>query len=93
LAEPVAQAQVSVPPPPVNNVDETGWREGNQRTGLWINTTPVVTIFLLLATRGAEGAKHVLGQVLKKIVGSDRQLGLQLAGPAEAASVLGASEA
>jgi transposase len=72
LAEPVAQAQTYVQQQPVNNVDETSWREGNQRTWLWINTTPWVTIFLLLATRGAAGAKHVLGQVLNKIVGSDR---------------------
>jgi hypothetical protein len=72
LAEPVAQAQTYVQQQPVNNVDETSWREGKQRTWLWINTTPLVTFFMLLATRSAEGAKQVLGQVLNKIVGSDR---------------------
>jgi transposase len=72
LAEPLAQAQTYVQQQPVNNVDETSWREGKQRTWLWINTTPLVTFFMLLATRSAEGAKQVLGQVLTKTVGSDR---------------------
>lgn len=72
LAEPVAEAQAYVHQQPVNNVDETSWPEGPQRGWLWVNTTPLVTVFLILASRSAEAAKQVLGGVLNKIIGSDR---------------------
>jgi transposase len=72
LAEPVAEAQAYVQEQPVNNVDETSWPEGRQRAWLWVNTTPLVTLFLIIATRGTKGAQQVLGKVLNKVVGSDR---------------------
>jgi len=75
LAEPVQAVQTYVQQQPVQNVDETGWREKTKRAWLWINTTPLVTLFLVLATRGAQGAQHVLGTVVKGIVGSDRWSG------------------
>jgi len=72
VASPVAEAQDYVQTQPVNNVDETSWPERAQRGWLWITTTPLVTVFLLLATRSAEGAKKLLGESFQGIVGSDR---------------------
>jgi transposase len=75
LAEPVQAVQTYVQHQPVVNVDETGWREKTKRTWLWITTTPLVTLFRVLATRGAKGAQQLLGSVVKCIVGSDRWSG------------------
>jgi transposase len=72
LAQPVQEAQTYLRQQPVNNVDETSWREGSKRHWLWINTTPAVTVFALLAGRGATQARQVLGADFAGIVGSDR---------------------
>ena len=75
LAEPVTAAQGYLQRQPVANVDETSWREGTQRGWLWIGVTELVTVFLVLATRGAAGAKQLLGAGYSGIVGSDRWSG------------------
>ena len=75
LAEPVQAVQTYVQQQPIQNVDETSWREKTKRAWLWINTTPLVTLFLVLATRGAKSAQRILGAVVKSIVGSDRWSG------------------
>jgi transposase len=72
LAEPVDEAQAYLRQQPVNNVDETSWREGTRRTWLWINTTPQVTVFWLLPGRGGAQARQVLSETFEGIVGSDR---------------------
>ena len=72
LAEAVQAVQTYVQQQPVQNVDETSWRQKTKRAWLWINTTPLVTLFLVIATRGAKGAQQLLGTVVKSIVGSDR---------------------
>lgn len=72
LVEPVAEAETYVHRQAVNNVDETSWREGTQRAWLWINTTPLVTLFLILATRGTASAKRMVGETYQGVVGSDR---------------------
>jgi len=60
---------------PVRNADETRWREKGKRVWLWISVTPVVTIFRLLKTRGAAGAKELLGEVVWGSIGTDRYAG------------------
>ena len=75
LAQPVEEVQTYVQEQAVVNVDETSWRESNQRRWLWIGTTPLVTVFLVLATRGAVGAQQLLGLAFEGIVGSDRWSG------------------
>ncbi len=75
LATPVAEAAQYVQHQPVRNADETGGREKTKRLWLWISTTPVVTIFQLLKTRGAAGAKTLLGEEVWGIVGTDRYAG------------------
>jgi hypothetical protein len=60
---------------PVRNADETSWRERTQRRWLWISVTPLVTIFRLLKTRGAAGAKELLGEIVWGIIGTDHYAG------------------
>ncbi len=75
LATPVAEAARYVQRQPVRNVDETSWREKTKRVWLWISVTPLVTIFRLLQTRGATGAKELLGEVVWGSIGTDRYAG------------------
>lgn len=72
LAEPVNDVKGYVQQQPVQNVDETSWREKKQRGWLWLSTTPLVSLFLVIATRGTQGAQQLLGDVVTGIVGSDR---------------------
>src|SRR4029434_6031280 len=81
LATPVAEAAQYVQRQPVRNADETSWPEKSQRCWLWISVTPLVTIFRLLKTRGAAGAKELLGEVVGGIIGTDRYAGYQWIGP------------
>ena len=75
LAVPVAEAATYVQRQPVRNADETSWREKTKRAWLWISVTPLVTIFRLLKTRGAAGAKDLLGAVVWGTIGTDRYAG------------------
>jgi transposase len=75
LAAPVVEAQTYVQRQPVRNADETSWRERTQRRWLWISVTPLVTIFRLLKTRGAAGAKELLGEIVWGIIGTDHYAG------------------
>lgn len=75
LATPVAEAAKYVQRQPVRNADETSWPEKTQRRWLWISVTPLVSIFRLLKTRGAAGAKELLGEIVWGIIGTDRYAG------------------
>jgi hypothetical protein len=75
LATPVAEAATYVQRQPVRNADETSWREKTKRVWLWISVTPLVTIFRLLKTRGAAGAKELLGEEVWGSIGTDRYAG------------------
>jgi transposase len=75
LATPVAEVAKYVQRQPVRNADETRWPEKSKRRWLWISVTPLVTIFRLLKTRGAAGAKELLGEVVGGIIGTDRYVG------------------
>jgi transposase len=72
LAVPVTEAASYVQRQPVRNADETGWQEKAKRVWLWISTTPLVTVFRVLTTRGAAGAKALLGEDFWGVVGTDR---------------------
>jgi transposase len=75
LTTPVQEAARYVQRQPVRNADETSWREKGKRRWLWISVTPLVTIFRLLQTRGAAGAKELLGEVVWGIIGTDHYAG------------------
>jgi len=72
LAKPVEAAQTYIQQQPAVNVDETGWRQENKRAWLWLAATPLVAIFLVMKTRGAQGVHSLLGDTFNGIVGSDR---------------------
>lgn len=65
-AKAYARQQASV------NMDETGWHEMGKPAWLWVGTTSLVTVFLVLATRSAAGIKRLLGDDFAGILGSDR---------------------
>lgn len=54
------------------NMDETSWREMTKRCWVWVCVTPFVTVFRIFKTRGASGAKEMLGETLIGTLGSDR---------------------
>ena len=72
LVQPVTDTQTYVQQQNAANVDETGWREQAKRAWLWVAATPLVSVFLVLTTRGAKGAQPLLGETFRGIVGSDR---------------------
>lgn len=72
LEQPVAAAQAYIQQQPEVKIDETGWREQSKRAWLWVGATPLVAVFVILKTRGAQGVHTLLGDVFAGIVGSDR---------------------
>ena len=72
LNDPVVEAQAYVQQHGQVNIDETSWAKNNRRHWLWTASTPLVTVFLIVATRGATAAKQLLGQAFAGITGSDR---------------------
>jgi transposase len=72
VREPVEEAREYVKAQPTVNMDETGWREGNQRAWLWVAATTWVTVFLIRLNRGSKVAKEMLGEAFKGILTSDR---------------------
>jgi transposase len=62
VAEPVAEARAYVPQQPAAYVDETGWREGQQRAWLWTAVTEWVTVFVVRASRGGKVAQELVGE-------------------------------
>jgi len=72
LAPSVEEARAYVRQQPYANVDETGWRQMDQRAWLWVAATSLVTVFIVVGTRSAAGVKRLLGESFAGIVGSDR---------------------
>lgn len=72
ISEPVAAAQAYVRTQLVAHLDETGWRQANQKAWLWVAATTLVTVFLIRLSRGGKVAKEMLGQAFQGIVVSDR---------------------
>jgi hypothetical protein len=65
----------------VRNADETSWCEKGKRRWLWISVTPLVTLFRLLQTRGAAGAKELLGEAVWGMIGTDHYAGYHWSEP------------
>jgi transposase len=75
IREPVEEARQYVKEQPVVHMDETGWREANQKAWLWVAATSLVTVFLIRCSRGGKVAKEMLGQTFSGILNSDRWSG------------------
>ena len=71
----VEQARAFVRKQQVANLDETGWRESNQRAWLWTAVTRGVTVFRLARSRGGNVAREMLGENFSGAVGCDRWSG------------------
>jgi len=72
IREPVEEAREYVKTQSQVNMDETGWRESNQRAWLWVAATTWVTVFLIRCSRGSKVAKELLGEAFKGILTTDR---------------------
>jgi transposase len=72
LEEPVEAAKEYVAEQAVVNVDETGWREANNKAWLWTAVTSWVTVFVIRFSRGGKVVKELLGEEFAGVVGSDR---------------------
>jgi transposase len=62
LAEPVAEARAYVQAQPTAYLDETGWREGQERAWLWTVVTAGVTVFVVRLSRSSKVAHELLGE-------------------------------
>lgn len=72
IREPVEEAREYVKTQPVVHMDETGWREANQKSWLWVAATALVTVFLIRQSRGGKVAREMLDETFQGIVVSDR---------------------
>lgn len=72
LKEPVDQARAYVKKQSVVHLDETGWREANQKAWLWLATTTLVTVFFIRPSRGGAVAREILEATFTGIAVSDR---------------------
>jgi transposase len=73
LAPLVEEAQAAVQQAAVVNMDETGWRQEQQRAWLWTAVTATLTVFRIDRTRSGAAVDALLGSDLKGVVGSDRR--------------------
>jgi transposase len=72
LAPVVEEARAAVQQAAVVNVDETGWREGQQRAWLWTAVTATLTVFRIDRRRSGAAVEALLGTDFAGVVGSDR---------------------
>jgi transposase len=72
LAPVVTAAQAAVQQAAVVNLDETGWREEQQRAWLWTVVTAALTVFRIDRHRGGAVVEVLLGAGYAGVVGSDR---------------------
>jgi transposase len=72
ISVPVEEVREYVKEQPVVHMDETGWREANQKAWLWVAATSLVTVFLIRGSRGGQVAREMLGETFDGILNSDR---------------------
>jgi transposase len=72
LAPIVEAAQAAVQQAAVVNLDETGWRQEQQRAWLWTVVTAALTVFRIDRHRGGAVVDALLGADYAGVVGSDR---------------------
>src|SRR4051794_5536807 len=72
LAPVVEEARAAVQQAAVVNMDETGWRQEQQRAWLWTAVTATLTVFRIDRTRSGAVVEALLGPDFPGVVGSDR---------------------
>ena len=74
-------------------LDETGWRQGQQRAWLWVAVTTWVTVFVVRLSRGGKVARELLGKGFWGWLVTDRCSAYNWYPTLAAAAVLGTSAA
>ena len=72
LAPVVEEVRAAVQQADVVNLDETGWRQEQQRAWLWRVVTTALTVFRIDRRRGGAVVEALLGADYAGVVGSDR---------------------
>ncbi len=72
ISDPVQGAREYVKEQSAVHMDETGWREANEKAWLWVAATSLVTVFLIRRSRGGQVAREMLGETFGGILHSDR---------------------
>ena len=72
LAPIVEEARAAIQQADVVNMDETGWRQEQQRAWLWTVVTDKLTVFRIDRSRGGAVVEALLGAAFTGVVGSDR---------------------
>jgi transposase len=72
LAAPVEEARAYVRAQPAVHVDETGWWQKHARAWLWVASTALVAVFLVVNSRGKAVAQAMLGEDFPGTLNSDR---------------------
>ena len=72
LAPIVEEARAAVPEAAVVNMDETSWRQDQQRAWLWTVVTGPLTVFCIDRSRSRAAVQALLGAEFTGVVGSDR---------------------
>jgi transposase len=85
LAQPVEELQAYVKQQPACNVDETGWRQGEQSKASWrwVVVTALVTVFHIVPSRSGAVARQLLGDTYAGVVASDRASAYNWLDPAQ----------
>src|SRR5688572_12633238 len=68
----VEEARAAVQQAAVVNIDETGWRQEQQRAWLWTVVSATLTVFRIDRTRSGAAVEALLGPDFRGVVGSDR---------------------
>lgn len=72
LGELVEEAEEHVPGCPLVHADETGVKRAGKRAWLWLAETPLVAVFFVRFSRGADAAKEMLGTAFRGLLVTDR---------------------
>ena len=72
VAAPVEEARDYVQEQRVAHLDETSWRQGDQRAWLWVAVTSWVTVFVVRMSRGGQVARELLGEECTGMLVTDR---------------------
>jgi transposase len=72
LVQPVKEAQNYVQQQAQVDTDETSWQKNHKQHWLWTAATEWVTVFLVVASRGSDGFRQLVGTEFAGVIGSDR---------------------
>jgi len=71
VVAPVEEARTSVHAQAVAHLDETSWRQGDKRAGLWVAVTSWVTVFVVRMSRGGPVARALWGETFAGLLVTD----------------------